>query len=146
MRAWLMAALAGLSFSALADTVDIDAATLERLRAEGVPVVDIRTAPEWQQTGIVPGSHLLTFFDASGEAEPEAWLARLQAIAKAGQPVVLICRSGNRSAKVSRFLTENAGYARVYNVGGGIRDWLKDAHPVVQPAQAASTCARASTC
>jgi len=146
MRTWWMAALAGLSISAQADTVNIDAATLERLRAEGVPVVDIRTAPEWQQTGIVPGSHLLTFFDSRGEAEPEAWLARLQAIAKPGQPVVLICRSGNRSTVVSRFLTENAGYAKVYNVEAGIRGWLKDAHPVVQPAQAASTCERASAC
>lgn len=146
MRTWSMAALAALSFSALADTVNIDASTLERLRAEGVPVVDIRTAPEWQQTGVVPGSHLLTFFDSRGEAEPEAWLARLQAIAKPGQPVVVICRSGNRSATVSRFLTENAGYTKVYNVEAGIRGWIKDAHPVVKATEAASTCERASAC
>ncbi|HQU89270.1 MAG TPA: rhodanese-like domain-containing protein [Denitromonas sp.] len=146
MRTWLIAALAGLSFSAVADTVNIDDATLERLRAEGVPVVDIRTAPEWQQTGIVPGSHLLTFFDNRGEAEPEAWLARLQAIAKPGQPVVLICRSGNRSTVVSRFLTENAGYAKVYNVESGIRGWVKAQRPVVKAVEAASTCERASAC
>ncbi|MCZ4306738.1 rhodanese-like domain-containing protein [Zoogloeaceae bacterium G21618-S1] len=146
MRTWLIAALAGLSFSAVADTVNIDDATLERLRAEGVPVVDIRTASEWQQTGIVPGSHLLTFFDNRGEAEPEAWLARLQAIAKPGQPVVLICRSGNRSTVVSRFLTENAGYAKVYNVESGIRGWVKAEHPVVKAVEAASTCERASAC
>ncbi|TVT71800.1 MAG: rhodanese-like domain-containing protein [Denitromonas halophila] len=146
MRAWLIAALAGLSFSAVADTVNIDAATLERLRTEGVPVVDIRTAPEWQQTGIVPGSHLLTFFDNRGEAEPEAWLARLQAIAKPGEPVVLICRSGNRTAVVSRFLTENVGYAKVYNVEGGIRAWTKEKRPVVKAVEAASTCDRASAC
>ncbi|TVO68364.1 rhodanese-like domain-containing protein [Denitromonas ohlonensis] len=146
MRVWLIAALAGLSFSAVADTVNIDAATLERLRTEGVPVVDIRTAPEWQQTGIVPGSHLLTFFDNRGEAEPEAWLARLQAIAKPGEPVVLICRSGNRTAVVSRFLTENVGYAKVYNVEGGIRAWTKEKRPVVKAVEAASTCERASAC
>jgi rhodanese-related sulfurtransferase len=146
MRTWLIAALAGLSFSAVADTVNIDDATLERLRAEGVPVVDIRTASEWQQTGIVPGSHLLTFFDNRGEAEPDAWLARLQAIAKPGQPVVLICRSGNRSTVVSRFLTENAGYAKVYNVESGIRGWVKAQHPVVKAVEAASTCERASAC
>ncbi|TVO58766.1 rhodanese-like domain-containing protein [Denitromonas halophila] len=146
MRAWLIAALAGLSFSAVADTVNIDDATLERLRADGVPVVDIRTAPEWQQTGIVPGSHLLTFFDKRGEAEPEAWLARLQAIAKPGQPVVLICRSGNRSTVVSRFLTENAGYTKVYNVEAGIRGWVKAERPVVKAVEAASTCERASAC
>ncbi|WP_323002113.1 rhodanese-like domain-containing protein [Denitromonas sp.] len=146
MRTWLITALAGLSFSAVADTVNIDAATLERLRAEGVPVVDIRTAPEWQQTGVVPGSHLLTFFDERGEAEPEAFLARLQAIAKPGQPVALICRSGNRTTVVSRFLTEQVGYARVYNVEGGIRAWQKAERPVVKATEAASTCARASAC
>ena len=43
-RTWLIAALAGLSFPPW-PAVNIDDATLERLRAEGVPVVDIRTAP-----------------------------------------------------------------------------------------------------
>ena len=146
MRASLLTLALLLGGPALAETVNIDPATLARLQAEGVPVVDIRTAPEWAQTGIVPGSHLLTFFDARGEAEPEAWLARLQPIATADQPVILICRSGNRTRAVSRFLSEAVGYKRVYNVEAGIRAWVGESRPVSKAAQAASTCARASAC
>ena len=56
------------AFGARADVVDIDNAELAKLAASGVPVIDIRTRPEWEETGIVPGSHLLTFFDERGNA------------------------------------------------------------------------------
>ena len=54
--------------SAQAAIIDIDNVELGKLMAKGVPVIDIRTSPEWQQTGIIPGSHLLTFFDEQGQA------------------------------------------------------------------------------
>ena len=41
-------------------------------------VIDIRTQPEWEETGIVPGSKLLTYFDERGRADP-AWRALLAA-------------------------------------------------------------------
>ena len=53
-----------------AELVNIDSAELARLIAKGVPVIDIRTKPEWDETGIVPGSHPLTFFDEKGDADP----------------------------------------------------------------------------
>lgn len=129
-----------------AEVIDIDDAELARLQAAGVAVVDVRTAPEWDETGVLPGSHLLTFFDARGQAEPEAWLKKLGTIAAADQPVVLICHSGRRSAAVSRLLSEHAGYAKVYNAKGGIVGWLDGAHPVTAATQAASSCDKASTC
>jgi len=132
--------------TARAEVIDIDNAELARLQAAGVPVVDIRTAPEWQETGIVPGSHLLTFFGERGQAEPVPWLRRLQAIATPEQPVILICRSGNRTRSVSAFLSENIGYATVYNVKQGIRAWIKAGQPVDGATRAASTCAWAASC
>jgi len=132
--------------TARAEVIDIDNAELARLQAAGVPVVDIRTAPEWQETGIVPGSHLLTFFGDRGQAEPVPWLHRLQAIATPEQPVILICRSGNRTRTVSAFLSEKIGYSTVYNVKQGIRAWIKAGQPVDGATRAASTCAWASRC
>ncbi len=132
--------------SAHAEVIDIDNATLARLQASGVPVVDIRTAGEWQETGIVPGSHLLTFFGERGQAEPAAWLGKLQAIATPEQPVILICRSGNRTRTVSAFLSQQVGYTKVYNVKHGIRAWIKAGQAVDKAAQAASTCRWASAC
>ena len=49
-----------------ADVTLVDNAALERLMRRGVPVIDIRTPEEWRQTGIIEGSHMLTFFDAQG--------------------------------------------------------------------------------
>ncbi|WP_230969915.1 rhodanese-like domain-containing protein [Nitrogeniibacter aestuarii] len=129
-----------------AEVINIDNAELLRLQAAGVPVVDVRTAPEWQETGIVPGSHLLTFFGTGGRAEPAAWLRKLQPIATPDQPVILICRSGNRTRTISNFLSSQVGYTKVYNVTRGIKDWIKDGKPLNKAEQAASTCNWASTC
>lgn len=43
-------------------------------------------------------------------------------------PVVVYCRSGNRSASAAQILTEN-GYQPVYDLGG-IRDWVAQGLPI----------------
>ena len=134
------------AIAARADIVDIDNAELAKLAAAGVPVIDIRTRPEWEETGILPGSHLLTFFDERGKAEPAAWLAKAKAIAKPGDPVIVICRSGNRTKALSQFLSQQAGYAKVYNVRNGIRAWLQEGRPVVTAAPILAACRAAMTC
>jgi rhodanese-related sulfurtransferase len=134
------------SLTARAEVVDIGSAELARLMAAGVPVIDIRTAPEWKETGILPGSYPLTFFDEKGRANPAAWLARANRIAKPGEPVVLICRSGNRTREVSAFLAQRAGYAKIYNVKDGIRAWVKEGRPITPVAPTLASCRAANTC
>lgn len=147
MRSLLLACCLCLSsFAARADIVDIDNAELAKLTAAGVTLIDIRTLPEWEQTGVVPGSHLLTFFDARGQADPAAWLAKAKAVARPGDPVIVICRSGNRSKAVSQFLTQQAGYAKVYNVTSGIRAWVKEGRPIAAAAPLVAACRAAKTC
>jgi rhodanese-related sulfurtransferase len=134
------------AFAARAEVLDIDNAELAKLTAAGVPLIDIRTAPEWLETGIVPGAHLLTFFDERGKADPDAWLAKAAAIAKPGDPLILICRSGNRTKAVSNFLSQKVGYAKVYNVKHGIKDWIKEARPLAPAAPVITACRAAKTC
>ncbi len=139
----------GLLLAALglrAEVIDIDNAELARLVAAKVPVIDIRTAPEWAESGVVPGSQLLTFFDERGRADPAAWLAKARPIADPSQPVILICRSGNRTQAVSRFLSDKAGYTKVYNVKSGIRTWIGEKRPLESGAKALATCQAAKTC
>jgi len=145
-RAFLAFPLILACLLARAEVIDIDNAELARLQASGVALVDIRTASEWAQTGIVPGSHLLTFFDEQGRAEAAAWLGKLREIAGPTQAVAVICRSGNRTRVVSRFLSDQAGYATVYNVRSGIKGWIGERREVTGAAQAASTCGKASAC
>jgi len=45
-----------------------------------------------------------------------------------GTPVVVYCRSGNRSASAAQILVEN-GYQQVYNLGG-IKDWVALGLPI----------------
>ena len=66
----LCCALALAALAARAEVIDIDSAQLAQMTKNGVTVIDIRTKPEWEETGIVPGSKLLTFFDERGKADP----------------------------------------------------------------------------
>jgi rhodanese-related sulfurtransferase len=110
--------------------VHVGARELQALLAEGVPIVDIRTAPEWAQTGVVKGSHLLTFFDALGRHDAPGFLDAVRRVAPADGPVIVICRSGARTIPVSQFLVEAGQYPTVYNVRGGILEWLAEGLPV----------------
>lgn len=130
-----------------AEVVDIGNAELARLLAAGVPVIDIRTAGEWRETGVVPNSRLLTFFDERGRADAPAWLQQVQGVAKPDSPVIVICRSGNRTRAASQFLSQQGGYRTVYNVRDGIRAWAAEGRPLAPvSAGMAAGCAGGGSC
>lgn len=147
MKCWATAGFLALAATgAQAEVTNIDNAELARLAAAGAVVVDIRTEGEWKETGVIPGSHLLTFFDENGRANPQAWLEKLKAVAPPGQPVVLICRSGNRTRPVSQLLDQQAGYGKVYNVTSGIRAWAGEGRPLVPASTAVAGCPAGQRC
>lgn len=111
--------------------INTDNNQLKALLAQGAPLYDIRRAEEWRQTGVVEGSHKLTYIDASGRTNPE-FLPRFTATVGKNDPVILICRSGNRTSALARHLVEDMGYTRVYNVRHGINGWISERNPVVR--------------
>ncbi len=108
---------------------DVSNLELQGLLAKGVTLVDIRLPEEWQQTGVVQGSKLLTLFEKNGAVAP-GFLANLQKIAPVDKPVALICRTGNRTRAGTQMLVQ-AGYKQVYNVTRGITGWIGEGKPVV---------------
>lgn len=118
---------------ARAEVIQLDNEGLKRLMAEGATVVDIRRSEEWQQTGIIEGSRLVTLpLNKAGDAyDVVAWMDVFGKLVRPDQPVIILCRSGNRSTSVSSFLDRHAGYTKVYNVTKGINQWLKEGYPVV---------------
>jgi rhodanese-related sulfurtransferase len=146
MRRLIFACLLVLSTFARAEVIDIDNAQLEKLSQSGVPVIDIRLQSEWEETGIVSGSRLLTFFDEKGRYDAAAWLEKVKPIVKPNEPVIVICRSGNRTKPVSQFLSQQAGYATVYNVKNGIKGWIGAGMPVSPAASSIASCKTAKTC
>ena len=145
-RFLLFACLAPCALLARAEVIDIGNAELAQLISSGVTVIDIRTQPEWEETGIVPGSKLLTFFDERGRADPAAWLEKLKPLARPGDPVVVICRSGNRTRPVSQLLSQQAVQGKVYNVRNGIKGWIGSGGAVVPAAQSIAACRAGKTC
>jgi rhodanese-related sulfurtransferase len=108
---------------------NLDNNGLQALREQGVPVVDIRRPEEWRETGVVEGSRLMTFVDASGRLKP-GFLETFTSTFGKDDPVVLICRTGNRTDVLARHLVEQMGYTQVYNVRDGITAWIREGRPV----------------
>lgn len=86
----------------------------------GITIVDIRTEPEWRETGVVPGSVLLTFYRRDRSFDLEEFKAELGQHVMPDKEVALLCRRGNRSARLAGLLSEH-GYTAIINITGGIR-------------------------
>ena len=96
---------------------------------QGTPLYDIRRVDEWRQTSVVENSQLLTFVDASGRLKPD-FFTKFTAAVGQHDPVILICRTGNRTDSLARHLVEQMGYTQVYNVRHGISRWIREKRPV----------------
>jgi len=78
-----------------------------------VLLVDIRQPHEWVQTGVLPNALLLPFDN------PDQFLDALQPHLEPGQPVALICRTGNRTARAAQIIAPELS-APVIDVAGGM--------------------------
>ena len=108
---------------------NLDNEQLKTMLEQGTPLYDIRRPDEWRQTGVVADSQLLTFVDAGGRVLPDFMHRFTSAVGK-DDPVILICRTGNRTSTLARHLAEQMGYTHVYNVRNGITQWISGGRPV----------------
>lgn len=90
---------------------EVDVAEASRLRDAGAFLLDVRQPDEWA-AGHIPGATLVPL----GELQ-----SRLSEVPK-DQQVVVVCRSGNRSAQ-GRDILLGAGYPSVTSMAGGMNDW-----------------------
>ena len=96
----------------------------------GIKIIDIRTEPEWAQTGIVKDSITITFFDAHGNYDVQKFINELDQHVKKGEEFALICRTGNRTTTISDFLGKQ-GY-NVINLQGGVVKLARHGFELVQ--------------
>ena len=87
-RVILIILLTVISATAKAEIVEIDNEELNSLIEMKIPIIDIRRKEEWQQTGIVAGSYLMTFFDKEGKADVTRWLQELEVVASKKDPFI----------------------------------------------------------
>ncbi len=96
-------------------------------------VVDIRTPAEWRATGVIEDALLSTFFAEDGAYDAARFVDGLAEQVDRNAPILLVCRTGNRTRVVMQLL-EQAGFRRVEHVEGGIVRWLAQEKDVVVPA------------
>lgn len=90
----------------------------EMIKNGGYQILDVRTPEEYAE-GYIAGSVLIPVSELE---------KRLDELEKE-LPVIVYCRSGNRSTQASEIL-KKAGFKEIYNVLGGITDWSAKGYPV----------------
>lgn len=99
------------------DVPEIDIAELARLRADDVPLIDVREPDEYTAAH-VPGATLIplgTVADNVGQVPTEG-------------TVYVICAKGGRSYNAAEFY--RAQGIDAVNVAGGTTAWIEAGHPV----------------
>ena len=119
----LFAFLLGLGLSACATkpaVVDLDLSVQEanQLYQEGIYLLDVRT-PEEYQAGHLPGATLIPLDQLS---------ARSSELPQ-DEPILVYCRSGNRS-KQAQILLLGAGFTEVYHMERGINSWIQAGYEI----------------
>ena len=117
---------------AFADIVDVNNEQIKELSKNNIPIVDIRRSSEWDQTGVVPKSILLTFFDKEGNYNYDEWYEKLRLEIDEGKPIILICRTGRRTAIIAKMMDKKFDNV-IYNAKRGITSWIDEQLITVKP-------------
>ena len=128
---WMLASLAVVSGAMLAwsfiggrlsGVEQADTLKATRLYNDDALVLDVREDKEFA-AGHIPKAKLIPLSQLAG---------RIKELDKfKGKPVLVTCRSGQRSASACRML-KKAGFETVYNQAGGIIAWERANLPVTQ--------------
>lgn len=93
---------------------EVDAIGLEQMRTQGeVVLIDVRTEGEFTQGSIQGAKHI-----------PLHMLPLVADQLENEKPMIIICRSGARSAQACAFLGSK-GFTNVYNLRGGVMGWAQ---------------------
>lgn len=121
LRSALLCVALSVSFGAWAGVASVDVKQGAALQSQGALVIDVREPNEYAESH-TPGTTLIPL------GQLESRLPELRA--HQNQPVVLFCRSGQRSARAQEILAK-AGFTKAVNMEGGLIAWSKAGLPVV---------------
>lgn len=116
----MLAVVFGLPQLLAADGVDVKQAQI--MNQQGALLLDVREPGEYSEIH-APNAKLIPLGQIS---------SRLQEIeAYKDKPIIVMCRSGRRSAQAVSIL-QQAGYTQVSNVKGGILEWESNGLAVIR--------------
>jgi rhodanese-related sulfurtransferase len=88
-------------------------------------LVDVRTAEERKFVGQVAGSIHVPWMTGTAMTRNPRFVRELEAKVKKNEVVLLLCRSGKRSADAAEAATK-AGFASAFNIGEGFEGDIDD--------------------
>ena len=115
-----------------AEIVNVNNKQIKELSKINIPIVDVRRSSEWDQTGVVPNSILLTFFDKKGNYNFDKWYNDLSVKINSDKPIILICRTGRRTRIIAEMMDKKFDNV-IYNAKNGITSWIKENNITVKP-------------
>lgn len=92
----------------------------ELSQMDGVQLVDVRTPKEFQE-GHIEGFQNIDFMS-------ETFQEDIEKLDKT-KPVIVYCKSGNRSGKSCKIMKEK-GFVKIYDLEGGIEKWKYEGNEV----------------
>ena len=114
-----------------ANVIDIDNKEIKILLKKNIPIIDIRTKKEWNETGVIPDSILITFFDENGNYSLNTWHKKLLKVSSNHNKIILICRTGRRTKLAGNMINKKLEIV-VYNAKYGIKSWINSKLNVVK--------------
>ena len=115
-----------------AEIYEVNNEKIKILLESSVPLIDIRTEGEWNETGVINSSHLLTFFEKDGNYNYKKWMIEVEEIADENGPVIIMCRSGRRSRIVSNMIIKENSEYLIYHATNGIKSWIESSNRTVK--------------
>lgn len=84
-----------------------------------LPIVDVRTKPEWRETGLLKGAIPIVFFSEQGKPLVNEFLKELNEKVDTSKPFAIICHTGSRTSVIAPWLSKELNY-NVINLMGGM--------------------------
>ncbi len=106
-----LAVASGCTSKSFIKNVNVD--EVQKLIDEKTTIIDVRTAGEYQE-GYLPGAVNIDW-------NQNNFMTKIKNY-DANQPIVLYCRSGNRSGAAANKLHQ-IGFTKIYSLTGGLNAW-----------------------
>ncbi|KAI9332757.1 Rhodanese-like domain-containing protein [Pilaira anomala] len=92
-------------------------------KPDNATLVDVREYSELKEQGVIKGyNQNIPWFLTN--TDPDLFDQKFSTINKEEQ-LIIVCRSGRRSGFATDYLVSKLGFKNVYNIKGGILDWIE---------------------
>ena len=113
-----------------ADVINIDNRELSNLIEKEIKIIDVRTQNEWNSTGVIEGSFLMSLVNKNKKFIFEDWYEMFKSKFGRNKSIIFICASGVRSNYISHLVDKKKPDLIIYNLKKGIKYWIRSGYKI----------------